>query len=184
MVTLAPELDRAFEVAGILSEGSVVVSAGHSGADFETATSALAGPWSTVTHLFNQMSPFHHRAPGLVGAALLSSRPCGLIVDGVHADPAAIRLAWHHLGPDRFVLITDGMQATGLGEGIYLLGDREVFVGPEGPRIGRGILAGSTLTMDRAVANLQQWTTATEDQARACASVNPARILGLEAHDP
>jgi N-acetylglucosamine-6-phosphate deacetylase len=184
MVTLAPELERAFEVAGILADAGVVVSAGHSGADFETATSALAGPWSTVTHLFNQMSPFHHRAPGLVGAALLSSRPCGLIVDGVHADPAAIRLAWHHLGPDRFVLITDGMQATGLGEGIYLLGDREVFVGPEGPRIGRGILAGSTLTMDRAVANLQQWTTATEDQARACASVNPARILGLEAHDP
>jgi N-acetylglucosamine-6-phosphate deacetylase len=184
MVTIAPELEGAFEVAGILAEAGVVVSAGHSGADFETATRALAGPWSTVTHLFNQMSPFHHRSPGLVGAALLSSRPCGLIVDGVHADPAAIRLAWHHLGPDRFVLITDGMQATGLGEGIYLLGDREVFVGPDGPRIGRGILAGSTLTMDRAVANLQQWTTATEDQARACASVNPARLLGLETQDP
>jgi N-acetylglucosamine-6-phosphate deacetylase len=180
MVTLAPELDRAFEVAGILSEGGVVVSAGHSGADFETATSALAGPWSTVTHLFNQMSPFHHRAPGLVGAALLSSRPCGLIVDGVHADPAAIRLAWHHLGPDRFVLITDGMQATGLGEGIYLLGDREVFVGPEGPRIGRGILAGSTLTMDRAVANLVDWSPATEEEAVACASINPRRLVGLE----
>jgi N-acetylglucosamine-6-phosphate deacetylase len=103
-----------------------------------------------------------------------------LIVDGIHADPAAVRLAWDHLGPDRFVLVTDAMQATGLGEGIYVLGDREVFVGSEGPRIGRAILAGSTLTMDVAVANLQEWTTATEDQARACASVIPAQLLGLE----
>jgi N-acetylglucosamine-6-phosphate deacetylase len=180
MVTLAPELDRAFEVAEVLDRAGVVVSAGHSGADFDTATRALEGPWSTVTHLFNQMSPFHHRSPGLVGAALLSDRPCGLIVDGIHADPAAVRLAWDHLGPDRLVLVTDAMQATGLGEGIYVLGDREVFVGPEGPRIGRAILAGSTLTMDVAVANLQEWTTATEDQARACASVIPAQLLGLE----
>jgi len=179
MLTLAPELDRAFEAAGILSDAGVVVSAGHSGADFETASRALDGPWSTVTHLFNQMSPFHHRSPGLVGAALLSNRACGVIVDGIHADPAAVRLAWEFLGPERFVLVTDAMQATGLGEGIYILGDREVFVGPEGPRIGRSILAGSTLTMDQAVANLHSWTTATEDQARSCASINPARLLGL-----
>ena len=180
MVTLAPELDGAFEAAGILSESGVVVSAGHSGADFETAAVALDGPWSAVTHLYNQMSPFHHRSPGLVGAALLSDRPCGVIADGIHADPAAISLAWDLLGPERFVLVTDAMQATGLGEGIYILGDREVFVGAEGPRIGRAILAGSTLTMDQAVLNLQDWTTATEDQARACASINPARLLGLE----
>ncbi len=179
MLTLAPELDRAFETAVILSDAGIVVSAGHSGADFETASRALDGPWSNVTHLFNQMSPFHHRSPGLVGAALLSDRPCGVIVDGIHADPAAVRLAWELLGPERFVLATDAMQATGLGEGIYILGDREVFVGPEGPRIGRSILAGSTLTMDQAVANLHSWTTATEDQARACASINPARLLGL-----
>jgi len=133
-----------------------------------------------VTHLFNQMSPFHHRSPGLVGAALLSNRPCGVIVDGIHADPAAVRLAWELLGPERFVLVTDAMQATGLGEGIYILGDREVFVGPEGPRIGRSILAGSTLTMDQAVANLHGWTTATVDQARSCASINPARLLDLD----
>jgi N-acetylglucosamine-6-phosphate deacetylase len=183
MVTLAPELEGAFEVAGILSGAGVVVSAGHSGADFETAARALDGPWSTVTHLFNQMSPFHHRSPGLVGAALLSERPCGVIVDGIHADPAAVRLAWDLIGPDRFVLVTDCMQATGLGEGIYILGDREVFVGAEGPRIGRAILAGSTLTMDRAVVNLREWTPATEEQAHACASSNPARVLSLETWD-
>jgi len=181
MLTLAPELNGAFETAGILSDAGVTVSAGHSGADFETASRALDGPWSTVTHLFNQMSPFHHRSPGLVGAALLSNRPCGVIVDGIHVDPAAVRLAWELLGPERFVLVTDAMQATGLGEGIYILGDREVFVGPEGPRIGRSILAGSTLTMDQAVTNLHSWTTATVDQARSCASTNPARLLGLDS---
>jgi N-acetylglucosamine-6-phosphate deacetylase len=72
------------------------------------------------------------------------------------------------------------MQATGLGEGIYILGDREVFVGPEGPRIGRSILAGSTLTMDQAVTNLSDWAKTTPDQARACASANPARLLARE----
>lgn len=180
VVTMAPELDGAFDVAALLAGAGVVVSAGHSGADYETGKRALEGPFQAVTHLFNQMSPFHHRAPGLVGAALLSDRPCGVIVDGLHADQAAVRLAWNILGPDRFVLITDGMQATGLGEGIYILGDREVFVGPEGPRIGRAILAGSTLTMDQAVANLAAWTGATHEEALACASVNPARLIGLD----
>ncbi|MGH8952488.1 MAG: N-acetylglucosamine-6-phosphate deacetylase [Acidimicrobiia bacterium] len=180
MVTIAPELDRAFDVAGILAGGGVVVSAGHSGADFETGAEALLGPWGAVTHLYNQMSPFHHRSPGLVGAALLSDRACGLIVDGIHSAPAAVRLAWDRLGPDRFTLITDGMQATGLGEGIYILGDREVVVGSDGPRISRTILAGSTLTMDRALANLTAWTTATTDQGLASASLVPARLLGLD----
>ena len=77
MLTLAPELDRAFEAAVILSDAGIVVSAGHSGADFETAARALDGPWSAVTHLFNQMSPFHHRSPGLVGAAFSPTAPAG-----------------------------------------------------------------------------------------------------------
>jgi N-acetylglucosamine-6-phosphate deacetylase len=180
MVTLAPELDGAIEAAGILSDSGVVVSAGHSGADLETAAAALAGAWTAVTHLFNQMSPFHHRSPGLVGAALLSDRPCGVIVDGIHSDPSAVRLAWDHLGPERFMLVTDGMQATGLRPGRYQLGGLAVDVGPEGPRIWPDTLAGSTLTMDQAVANLLDWTAATEEDARASASRIPSRLLGLE----
>lgn len=178
MVTMAPELPGAIEVAKKLAAAGVVVSAGHSGADFETAAQALGGPWSAVTHLFNQMTPFHHRAPGLVGAALLSDRPCGVIVDGIHSDPAAVQFAWEHLRPDRFILITDAMQATGLRPGRYLLGDQPVDVGPEGPRIWPDTLAGSTLTMDRAVANLVDWTTATFEEATAAASLNPARLIG------
>lgn len=180
VVTLAPELDQAFAVAAELEAGGVVVSAGHSGSDFDTASRALSGPWSAVTHLFNQMTPFHHRAPGLVGAALLSDRPCGVIVDGIHSDPAAVRFAWEVLGPDRFFLVTDGMQATGLRHGRYRLGDQDVDVGPEGPRVWPDILAGSTLTMDRAVANLIDWTAATPDEAMDCASRRPAALIDAE----
>jgi N-acetylglucosamine-6-phosphate deacetylase len=180
MVTIAPELEGAFDAAEVLAGAGAVVSAGHSGADFETASHALSGPWSAVTHLFNQMSPFHHRAPGLVGAALLSDRPCGVIVDGIHSDPAAVRLAWNWLGPSRFILITDSIQATGLEAGRYLLGDQTVDVGPEGPRIRPDTLAGSTLTMDRAVANLAEWTAANVEEALAAASTNPARLIGAE----
>jgi N-acetylglucosamine-6-phosphate deacetylase len=180
MVTIAPELEGAFDAAEVLAGGGAVVSAGHSGADFETASHALSGPWSAVTHLFNQMSPFHHRAPGLVGAALLSDRPCAVIVDGIHSAPAAVRLAWDWLGPSRFILITDSIQATGLEAGRYLLGDQTVDVGPEGPRIGPDTLAGSTLTMDRAVANLVEWTAASLEEALAAASTDPARLIGAE----
>jgi N-acetylglucosamine-6-phosphate deacetylase len=180
MVTIAPELDLAFDVAETFAAAGVVVSAGHSGADFATASRALSGPWSAVTHLFNQMSPFHHRAPGLVGAALLSDRPCSVIVDGIHSDPAAVRFAWERLGPGRFILITDAMQATGLGPGRYLLGDQAVDVGPEGPRIWPDTLAGSTLTMERALANLVAWTPATREQALECASLLPAAVVGAQ----
>lgn len=180
IVTIAPELERAAETAGILADAGVVVSAGHSGADYETAAKALGGSWGAVTHLFNQMTPFQHRAPGLVGAALLSDVACGVIVDGIHSDPAAVRLAWELLRPSRFLLITDSMQATGLGPGRYLLGDQAVDVGPEGPRIWPGTLAGSTLTMDRAVSNLVELTSATLDQAINSATSTPARLLGLD----
>ncbi len=97
MVTIAPELEGARDAAAVLSAAGVVVSAGHSGADFETASAALDGSWSAVTHLFNQMTPFRHREPGMVGAALESTRPCGLIVDGLHSHPGAVRLAWQSL---------------------------------------------------------------------------------------
>lgn len=113
----------------------------------------------------------------MVGAALTSARSCGVIVDGLHCHPGALQLAWRLLGPDRMMLVTDAMQATGLGPGTYLLGDREVTVGDSGPRTVEGKLAGSTLTMERAVANLTAWTDATFAQAVRCASLTPATLL-------
>lgn len=179
MVTMAPELSGASETADILAGSGVVVSAGHTGADYATARDALAGNWSAVTHLFNQMTPLHHRSPGTVGAALLSDRPCGIIVDGLHNDPATVELAWRLLGPDRLVLVTDATAAAGLEDGEYVLGGQKVQVGPDGARTDSGALAGGLLTLDRAVANLIASTSATTDQALACASANPARALAL-----
>jgi N-acetylglucosamine-6-phosphate deacetylase len=179
MVTIAPELEGAFETAEILAGAGVVVSAGHTAADFALGSKALAGPWSAVTHLFNQMSPFHHRDPGMVGAALLSNRPCLLIVDGLHNHPAATELAWGHLGPQRTILITDAMAAAGHGLGSYDLGGRQVEVGVDGPRIGQ-TLAGSTLTMDRAVVNLGSHAKTRIEQALIPATTTPAIALDLD----
>jgi N-acetylglucosamine-6-phosphate deacetylase len=177
MVTIAPELKGAEETAAKLDAAGVVVAAGHTGAGYDMASAALQGSWSAVTHLFNQMSQLRHREPGMVGAALTSTRPCGLIVDGLHSHPGALRLAWKLLGPDRLILVTDAMQAAGLGPGTYLLGDQEVTVGDDGPRTGQGKLAGSTLTMEQAVANLTAWTDASFAQAVRCATLTPATLL-------
>jgi N-acetylglucosamine-6-phosphate deacetylase len=181
VVTMAPELDGAPETAKLLAEAGVLVSAGHSGADYATATAALGTSWGAVTHLFNQMSPFQHREPGMVGAALDSDRPCGLIVDGLHSHPGAVQLAWRSLGAGRLVLVTDAMAALGLGPGSYLLGEQRVVVDESGPRTLDGRLAGSVLTMAEAVANLTAWTDADLEDAVLCATSTPAALLGL--HD-
>jgi N-acetylglucosamine-6-phosphate deacetylase len=179
MVTMAPELIGAAEAAMVLDDAGVVVAAGHSGADYATAVAALSTSWSSVTHLFNQMSPFQHREPGMVGAALDSSRPCGLIADGLHSHPGALQLAWRALGPNRLVLVTDAMAATGLGNGSYLLGGQQVTVDETGPRTGDGRLAGSVLTMAQAVTNLAEWTDAGFDEAVLSATSTPASAIGL-----
>ncbi len=179
IVTMAPELPGADEVAAILDAAGVVVSAGHTGATYEEGRLALGGAWSSVTHLFNQMTGFKHRGPGMVGAALNSEATCELIVDGLHSDPAALHLAWQILGPARTILMTDAMQATGLGHGTYTLGDLEVVVSEDGPRLADGTLASSTLTMDRAVSNLVSWTSATLDQAVRAAATTPCAALDV-----
>ena len=180
MVTIAPELEGAAEAASVLARAGVVVSAGHTGADYETASSALIGDWGSVTHLFNQMAPFQHREPGMVGAALQSMRPCGLIADGIHSHPAVVRLAWRVLGPERLILVTDAMAAMGLGPGTYLLGGQTTTVDENGPRTAEGRLAGSVLTMLDAVANLSEWAEIPFAEAVPCATSTPAALLGLE----
>lgn len=179
IVTLAPEMPDARLVARILNGAGVAVSAGHTGVGYEEGTAALNGDWTSVTHLFNQMSGFDHRRPGMVGAALNSSARCEMIADGLHSDPAALQIAWEALGPTRAVLITDAMQATGLEHGTYALGDLEVVVGADGPRDPDGRLAGSTLTMDAAVSNLTRWTAASLEDAITAATATAAKRLNL-----
>ncbi|HXV70543.1 MAG TPA: N-acetylglucosamine-6-phosphate deacetylase [Acidimicrobiia bacterium] len=179
IVTLAPERPGATEVAGILAAAGVVVSIGHTNATYQVAREMLSDSASLGTHLFNQMSPFTHREPGVVGALLLSDRPNIVIVDGLHIASGALQLAWRLLGPERTVLVTDAMAALGLGHGTYPLGDGPITVGDDGPRTADGRLAGSIVTLPGAVANLAATTGATIAESLLGATANPARVLGL-----
>jgi N-acetylglucosamine-6-phosphate deacetylase len=179
MVTLAPELAGALETAARLRAAGVVVAAGHSEADWEAASAAIDAGITHGTHLFNAMTGTDHRAPGLA-AALLASRhtTAGLICDGVHVHPGAVALAWAAMGPDRLALVSDAMAALGMGEGEFGLGGMAVTVADGAARNARGALAGSILSMDRAVRNLVAFTGCSAAEAAIAASTVPARVLG------
>ncbi len=127
MVTLAPELPGAESLAKALIAKGIVVSAGHSAANYDEALAGFKWGIEAVTHLFNAMEPFSHREPGLVGAAFDSKVVAGIICDGVHVHPATVRAAWSLLGPNRLALVTDAIAATGLDDGTYQLGAIERF---------------------------------------------------------
>jgi N-acetylglucosamine-6-phosphate deacetylase len=184
LVTLAPELPGALEVANRLVAAGVVVSAGHSAATFDEAKSGFDAGIRAVTHLFNAMSPLDHRDPGLPGAALLDDRvTIGLIPDGLHVHPAMVRLVRAVVGGDRLAIVTDAIAALGMAPGGYRLAGRDVvYDEAEGSaRLATGGLAGSVLSMDRAVRNLAEFTGCSETEARAAATTVPSRLLGIEA---
>lgn len=178
IVTLAPERPGCGEVLGLLVDSGVIVSIGHTAADFAIARRAFDRGATLATHLFNQMSPLRHREPGVVGASLLSAGHCLMIVDGLHIAPPAVEIAWRLLGERRVVLVTDAMAALGLGQGTYPLGDGPITVGDDGPRTTDGRLAGSVVTLPEAIRNLASSTSATLAQAIGCATANPAAALG------
>lgn len=182
IVTLAPETAGARNVIETLRTAGVVVSIGHTAADFATATDALSSGATLVTHLFNQMTPLRHREPGVVGAALLAARYCILIVDGLHIADGALEIAWQVLGAQRVILVTDAMAALGLGPGTYPQGDGPITVGDDGPRTHDGRLAGSVVTLPQAIANLTSSTSASLAAGLRCATANPADALGLVDH--
>jgi N-acetylglucosamine-6-phosphate deacetylase len=180
MVTLAPELAGAQQVISALTARGIVVSAGHSAATYEEARQGFAWGIKAVTHLFNAMEAFSHRAPGLVGATFDSAAVAGLICDGIHVHPSVVRAAYRLLGPDRLFLVTDAIAAAGLGDGDFRLGDSAVAVIEGRATVGEDRLAGSTLTLDQAVRNLVSFTGCSPTEAIAMASKVPARLLGLE----
>ncbi len=180
MTTIAPELDGACEVIEALCDQGVVVALGHSAATAEEAERGIDSGASMVTHLFNAMSPLHHREPGLAGVALIDERvTAGLIADGVHLDPRAVTLVLAAVGPDRLALVTDAIAAMGAPDGEHRLGDTSVITDDGAPRNADGTLAGSTLTMDRAVRNLVAFTGCHVDTAVRCAATTPARVARL-----
>ncbi|MGZ4192626.1 MAG: N-acetylglucosamine-6-phosphate deacetylase [Solirubrobacteraceae bacterium] len=180
MITLAPELDGALALIAPLRRQGVIVAMGHSDATYEQATAAIRAGANHATHLFNAMPSLHHRAPGLVGAALEAGLPCELINDGRHVHPAVIRLVARLISCP--VLVTDAIDATGVGDGTFVLGGQEVRVHEGEARLARTeSLAGSTLTMAEALRRAVTDTGLSLEQASAAASGNPARVLGLEA---
>jgi N-acetylglucosamine-6-phosphate deacetylase len=180
LLTLAPEAPGA---AGLIAEAhrrGIVVSAGHTRATYEEMEAAVEWGLRHVTHLFNGMEPLHHRSPGVVGAALtLPALTCELIADGVHVHPAALALAVRARGVAGIVLVTDAMRGAGMPDGRYALGGLDVIVEGGEARLPAGNLAGSTLTLERAVANIIAATGLALHEALPMATANPARVLGL-----
>lgn len=180
MVTLAPELDGALALIPPLAQSGVVVGLGHSDATYAQATAAIRAGARHATHVFNGMPPLHHREPGIVGAVLEAGLSAELINDGRHLHPAVVRLV--AALSECPVLITDAIDATGVGDGIFVLGGQEVEVRDGEARLLRNqSLAGSTLTMDEAVRRAVIDCGLGLEAASAAASGNPARVLGLQS---
>jgi N-acetylglucosamine-6-phosphate deacetylase len=179
MMTIAPELEDAPEVIAEAARRGVCVSLGHSDADFAAAERGIAAGARHATHTFNAMRPLDHRSPGILGAVLTDRRvSADIIADGVHLDPAIVKLVAKAKGREQTVLITDAISATGMPEGRYRLGSFEVDV-RDGKCMAGGKLAGSVLTMDRAVRNLARFAEWDLPQAVAAASQNPARVARI-----
>jgi N-acetylglucosamine-6-phosphate deacetylase len=180
ILTLAPELPGAANLIAAARKAGVVVSLGHTDASYAEAMAAIAGGARHATHVFNAMRPFAHRDTGVVGAVLTSpSVTAELIADGVHVDDAAIRVLLATKGARELILVSDGIVATGMPDGKYKLGTSEVLVTEGIARTSEGKLAGSTLTLDRALHHLLGLGVSLHDVLPMLTS-NPARLLGLE----
>jgi N-acetylglucosamine-6-phosphate deacetylase len=180
MLTLAPELPGALEVLKAATRAGVVVAIGHTDADFSTAKAAFDAGARHVTHLFNGMPPLHHRKPGPAGAALDDPRVCvELVCDGVHVHAAVVSMV-ARLAPERLAFVTDAIGPTGAQPGRYRLGPIEVLVSEERAELadGSGTIAGSVLTMDRAVGFAVNSAGVPLLNALQAASTNPAAVLG------
>jgi N-acetylglucosamine-6-phosphate deacetylase len=179
MMTIAPELEGALEVIAEAARRGVCVSLGHSDADFAATERGIAAGARHATHTFNAMRPLDHRSPGILGAVLTDRRvSADIIADGVHLDPAIVKLFAKAKGAEQTVIITDAISATGMPDGRYRLGTFEVEV-RDGKCMTNGTLAGSVLTMDRAVQNLSRFAEWDLPLAVAAASRNPVRVARI-----
>ena len=181
VLTIAPELPGALEVIKLASSRGVCVSLGHSNADLDAARAGFAAGARHATHTFNAMRPLDHRDPGILGEVLTDSRlSAEIIADGIHVDPVIVQLFLKAKGPEAAVLITDATAATGMPDGRYRLGSLEVEVKDGRCMVGDS-LAGSVLTMDRAVRNVMQFAQWDLQPAVRLATLNPARVAGVKS---
>ncbi len=181
ILTLAPELPGAASCIDAALKSGLVVALGHTDATYEQARAAIARGARHAVHVYNAMRPFSHRDTGVIGAVLTSPEVTAeLIADGVHVDEAAMRILLQAKGIERVVLVSDGTAATGMPDGKYTLGTIEVTVSGGVCRNSEGKLAGSTLTLDRALRNIVGLGLPFAHAVQLL-TLNPARLLGLEA---
>jgi N-acetylglucosamine-6-phosphate deacetylase len=188
LITIAPETPGAIDLIQHCVALGIKVSLGHSNATTPETLAAIAAGATSATHTFNAMRPIDQRGPGILGTVLdTESLYAEIICDGVHVAPELIRLWLRAKGEDRAILVTDSMAAAGMPDGTYNLGPLTVVVtGSTCRLVEEGVLtntlAGSVLTLDQAVANLQRFTRAPLATAVRLASRNPATLLGLPTH--
>jgi len=180
ILTLAPELLGALPCIEAARNAGMVVAMGHTDATYEQARAAIARGVRHAVHVYNAMRPFSHRDSGVIGAVLTSPEVTAeLIADGVHVDETAMKVLIQAKGSSRMILISDGISATGMPDGKYMLGKFEVTVSGGICRNAEGRLAGSTLTLDRALRNIVGLGVPLADAVRML-TLNPATLLGIE----
>ncbi len=179
VAVLAPEKKGAEEFIKNCNERGVIVAIGHTAAKYEEAMAAIEKGASLITHMFSAMTPLHHRKPGVVGAAMDSSVVCELVADNIHVGPAAQRILLKVKGIDSVVLITDSIRACMMEDGEYDLGGQKVIVRGKEARLASGVLAGSVLTLDRALKNFKANTGLGLADVLKTVTENPARVLKI-----
>jgi N-acetylglucosamine-6-phosphate deacetylase len=181
LVTFAPEIEENRELIEFARSRGAAAVTGHSSATYEQMVEAVEAGINHATHTFNQMQAIHHRAPGTVGGVLmLDEIYAELVADGVHLHPAIVDMIVRLKGPEKAVLITDAISGAGMPDGEYELGGQEVVVKEGAVRLADGTLAGSCLTMDRAVRNAREFTGRPLEECIRMGTLTPARSIGVD----
>lgn len=181
LITVAPEMTGCMELIAEAKRRNIAVALGHTDATYAQAIAAFAAGANQATHTYNAMRGLHHREPGTVGATMVNDDVFAqLICDNIHVHPAAMLTLYKCKGADRLAVITDAMEATGLGDGEFHLGAHHVHVENGEARLVNGTLAGSTLMMDVAFRNIIAATGCSIAEASRMCSTTPARAIGVQ----
>ena len=179
ILALAPELEKSRDAIHFLKEKGITISAGHTNATYAEAMDGINNGITEATHLYNGMRTLSHKEPGVLAACLLDSRVCcEMICDGIHVNPATMKIAVKMKGRDKIALVTDSLRGNGLPDGKYMDDGRMVIVKDNQVRLEDGTLAGSTLTLNRAVKNMVEKVGVSLCDAVLMASYNPAKQIG------
>lgn len=181
LVSYSPELDDDYEFTKKVKENTkIILSICHSNASYKQTMEAVNLGASNITHLFNAMTPLNHREPGVVGAALMSNTYCEIIADKIHVDKNLFQFILNNKGKEKVILITDSMRAGCMKDGKYDLGGQDVYVKGGAARLINGTLAGSILTLNKAVYNFFENTNLELNEVINMASLNPAKSIGID----